>query len=416
MNVLLISTFDKKYGGAARSAYRLHRGLINIGINSEMLVQAKDSDDDTVIGPPNSISKTINRFRHSSDGLPLKFYSCKDPSPFSLQWLPDRLPARISSINPDVINLHWINSGYLQIETLAQFKKPIVWTLHDMWAFTGGCHYTGGCDRYTKSCGVCPQLKSKREKDLSRWVWNRKAEAWKNINLTVVTPSRWLADCVQKSSLFQDLKVEVIPYGLDIQVFKPIDKKLARYILNLPLDKKLILFGSVTGTSDPRKGFHLLLEAIQKLSQYVNNQDVELVIFGASQPSHPPNFGVKTYYLGSLSDEVALSLVYSAVDVFVAPSIEDNLPNTIIESLACGTPCVGFKIGGIPELIDHQENGYLAERLDPEDLLTGITQILENDDYYLKLSANARSKAIFQYNLDLQSSRYLKIFESLTQK
>jgi glycosyltransferase involved in cell wall biosynthesis len=413
MNVLLLSTFDQKYGGAARAAYRLHRGLRNIGVISQMLVQNKDSDDYTVTGPPNNISRLMNRFKHASDALPLALYPSRDRSHFSLQWLPDRLPTRIAQINPDIINLHWINSGYMQIETIAKLKKPIVWTLHDMWAFTGGCHYAGDCNRYTQFCGDCPQLKSQKERDLSHWVWQRKANSWKNINLTIVTPSQWLADCARKSSLFQDLRVEVIPYGLDLKIYKPTDQKIARNLLNLPLDKKLILFGAITGIGDKRKGFHLLSEAIQKIIQDNTKEEIELVIFGASQPYNPPNFGLKTHYLGVLNDDISLSLVYSSADIFVAPSLEDNLPNTIMEALACGTPCVGFKIGGIVDMIDHKKNGYLAENLDPEDLAAGITQILENDEYYLKLAENASEKARREYSLDTQSYRYLEIFESL---
>lgn len=414
MNVQLISTFDREYGGAARAAYRLHQGFRNIGVTSQLLVQSKDIKDNTVVAPLTNLGKAIGKLKPHLDVLPLKAYPNRAESAFSLEWLPDNVPARSAQLDSDIINLHWINLGYLQIESLAKFKKPIVWTIHDMWAFTGGCYYTGGCDLYTQSCGACPQLASQKRQDLSRWVWQRKAKAWKNINLTIVTPSRWLAGCAQKSSLFQDLRIEVIPNGLDIQVYKPFDKKLARQLLNLPLNKKLILFGAVTGTSDKRKGFHLLLAAIQKLNQYTSKEDIELVIFGTSQPSEPPDFGLKTYYLGALSDDIALSLVYSSADVFVAPSVEDNLPNTIVESLACGTPCVGFKIGGIPDIIDHGENGYLAQPAEPEDLAVGIAWVIDNSSSdSSKLHEQAREKVEREFNLETQALRYLSLFTEI---
>ncbi|MDP5337685.1 MAG: glycosyltransferase, partial [Nodularia sp. (in: cyanobacteria)] len=221
---LLINTNDID-GGAARAAYRLHQGLQKINIDSTMLVGNKTSDDITVLGANSKLDKGWAKIAPTLDSLPLKFYPQRnDKLIFSLQWLPDQLAAQIAQSNPDVINLHWINGGYLRIETLAKFKKPIVWTLHDMWAFTGGCHYSGGCDKYTKSCGACPQLGSQREGDISRWIWQRKAKAWENINLTIVTPSLWLADCARKSILFQNLRIEVIPNGLDTEVYKPIDK------------------------------------------------------------------------------------------------------------------------------------------------------------------------------------------------
>ena len=177
-----------------------------------------------------------------------------------------------------MINLHWINGGYLKIGTIAKFKKPIVWTLHDMWAFTGGCHYNVDCTNYTTSCGNCPQLHSHKETDLSRWIWKRKARAWQNLNLTIVTPSHWLAKCAASSSLLKNVRIEVIPNGLDTKQYKPIEKSLARSILGLPEDKQLILFGAMSATSDPRKGFNFLQSALQNLSQSGWGEQVELVV------------------------------------------------------------------------------------------------------------------------------------------
>jgi glycosyltransferase involved in cell wall biosynthesis len=227
-----------------------------------------------------------------------------------------------------------------------------------MWAFTGGCHYNQECDRYINCCGACPQLHSNKNWDISRWVWQRKAKAWQNLNLTIVTPSQWLAKCAISSSILQNQKIKVIPYGLETQTYKPIERHLARKILNLPNNKQLILFGAMNATSDLRKGFHLLQLALKSLRQAVCAEQFELVVFGASRPANEVDLSFKTHYLGRLSDDISLSLIYSSADVFVAPSIQDNLPNTVMESLACGTPCVAFNIGGMPEMIEHQKNGY----------------------------------------------------------
>ena len=414
MNVLLLSTADIE-GGAARAAYRLHQGFQSIGAYSQMLVQTKQIDDREVIGSSDAsgIGKVIAGSRLTLGQLPLKFYPNRDRSFYSLQWLPDNIADKVAQLKPDVINLHWVCSSYLQIETLARLNKPLVWTLHDMWPFTGGCHYSGDCDRYIVSCGACPQLGSSKNWDLSRWVWRRKAKAWNNLNLTIVSPSSWLARCASSSSLFKNLRFEVIPNGLDTEKYRPIERKVARELLRLPQDKQLVLFGSLQATSNKRKGFHLLQSALQELSQAGWQDKLELVIFGASRPHHPPELGFKSHYLGTLSDDLSLSLVYSAADLFVLPSIEDNLPNTILEAIACGTPGVAFDIGGMSDMIDHEENGYLAKPYKIEDLAQGIAWVLGNQERYQKLSNRAREKAEQEFNLSLQASRYLSFFDEI---
>jgi len=412
MNVLLLNTSDIT-GGAARAAYRLHQGLQSIGINSQMLVQDKSSNDKTVAAPKTNLSESIAKTRITFDALPLKLYPQRRDAIFSPQWLPDTVIHRVTQLNPDVINLHWINSGYLQIETVAKLKRPIVWTLHDMWAFTGGCHYSQDCDRYTASCGTCPQLHSSKDWDLSRWVWQRKAKAWINLNSTVVAPSSWLAKCASSSSLFKDLRVEVIPNGIDTERYRPINRQVARELLHLPQDKHLILFGAVKATSDQRKGFHLLQPALQDLSKSGWQDELELVIFGASQPVNPPNFGFKVHYLGTLSEDLSLALVYSAANVFVLPSTQENLANTVMEALACGTPCVAFNIGGMPDMIEHQKNGYLAQPYKIEDLAQGITWVLKSEERNQNLSHRAREKAEQEFSLEIQARRYLSLFTKI---
>jgi glycosyltransferase involved in cell wall biosynthesis len=234
--------------------------------------------------------------------------------------------------------------------------------------------------------------------------------------LTIVTPSRWLADCARKSSLFHDLRIEVIPNGLDSQRYKPVEQKLARDLLNLPQDKQLILFGAMKATSDRRKGFHLLLPALQKLSQIQGQDRIELVVFGASEPREPPDFGFKVNYLGRLNDDISLALVYAAADVFVVPSLEDNLPNTVMESLACGTPCVAFKIGGMPDMIEHGQNGYLAQPYEIEDLAKGIAWVLEDRERYGKLCDRDRQKVEQEFTLELQAHRYLSLYQELIEE
>lgn len=415
MKPLLISRSDIEFG-ADRAAYRLHQGLHSMGVESQMLVQNKLTDDRSVICPLGNLGKKLVNFRETFDALPHKFYPEAPAAMFWPGWVPDRIQSQVNPINPDVINLHWICRGYMQLETIAKLNKPVVWTFHDMWGFTGGCNYNEECDRYQESCGSCPQLNSNRDFDLSRWVWQRKAKAWKNLDWTVVTPSRWMAECTRSSSLFREVRVEVIPNGIDTETYRPIDRTTARKFLKLPLDRQLILFGAVSATSDRRKGFHLLQPALQSLSQSGWHDKIELVVFGSSAPTQGLDLGFKSHYLGKLSDDISIALIYAAADVFVAPSVQDNLPNTVMEAIACGTPCVAFKIGGMPDMIEHQHNGYLASPYEIEDLARGIAWVLEHPERHEKLSHNAREKTEREFTQELQAHRYLSIFTEMVSK
>lgn len=414
-NYRILHLANSDGGGAGRAAYRLHQGLQILKVQSQMLVQFKGSSDRFVYSETKSIGKAVSKLKISEhlDGLPLKWYPRRDRTDFSVAWFPDQLLAKVKQYNPDLINLHWICKGFLQLETLAKLQKPLVWTLHDMWPFTGGCNYSQKCDRYTSSCGSCPILHSNNDRDLSHWIWNRKLKAWKTINLTLISPSNWLAECARSSSLFRNHRIEVIPHGLDIQIYKPIARQVARQLLNLPQDKQLVLFGALYPNSDRRKGFHLLQPALQSLSQSSWQDRIELVIFGASQPEPAVDVGFKCHYLGRLYDDISLVTAYSAADVMVAPSVQEAFGQTGSESLACGTPVVAFNGTGLKDIVEHQETGYLAQPYEIEDLASGIAWVLENDERHQKLRENARRKAEMEWTLERQGQRYIDLFSDL---
>ena len=411
MKILLLNTNDIS-GGAAIATYRLLKGLQQNGIEAQMLVQSKKSDDYSVIGPQTKWQKIFGKLRPTLDSIPIRFYKQRKKIIFSPAILPDNINKKIQGINPDIIHLHWISAGFIKIETLAKINKPIIWTLHDMWAFTGGCHYDEECGKYNKNCGYCPTLGSNKKNDLSYKIFKRKEKFWKNLNLTIVTPSSWLGECAKKSLLFYKTRVEVIPNGIDLNRFKPIDKNIARDILCLPKDKKLILFGALSALGDKRKGFLLLKEALKKLSSK-ENKDIELVIFGSSKPRNEEDLVFKTHYLGRLNDETSLAVVYSAADVMIVPSIQDNLPNTIMESIACGTPVVAFNIGGIHDMIEHQKNGYLAKPFDTGDLAYGIKWVLEDDIRRKQLSRNAREKVVQEFDIVKVAKKYEDLYKDV---
>jgi glycosyltransferase involved in cell wall biosynthesis len=414
MKILLLNTNDIS-GGAAIAAYRLLKGLQQNNVQAQMLVQFKKSDDHSVIGPQTKWQKAFSKIRPIVDSIPARFNRKRKKIIFSPAVLPENILKKIKEINPDIVHLHWIASGFIKIESLAKINKPIIWTLHDMWAFTGGCHYDEECEKYKKNCGYCPILCSNRKNDLSYKILKRKEKFWKNLNLTVVTPSSWLGECAKKSSLFYKTRVEVIPNGIDLNRFKPIDKNIAKNILCLPKDKKLILFGAISALSDKRKGFSLLRGALKKYSSK-ENKDIELIIFGSSRPRNEENLGFKTHYLGQLNDEISLTLVYSAVDAMIVPSIQDNLPNTVMESLACGTPVIAFGIGGIPDMVKHKENGYLAKPFDTTDLANGIEWVLEDKVRWKKLSQNARKKVVNEFDIIKVTNRYVDLYKDILKK
>jgi glycosyltransferase involved in cell wall biosynthesis len=418
MKILITSTYyTNQYGGASVAAYRLHRGLQSIGIDSMMLVQSRQNDGSNVFGVPGTLARLAGRFRlpmRMDTRWPLRLLGKNPYVAWDIGWLPSTVPAQIARINPDVIHLHWIGHGFMSVQSLTQLKRPLVWTLHDSWAFTGGCHLPYSCLRYYEACGACPQLNSDHDYDLSRWIWNQKQKYWNGLNLTIVTPSRWLADCAKASSLLQKVPVNVIPYGLDLTRFKPLDKKLARKALNLPQDSNLILFGAIKSTSDPNKGFRYLLTALQELDAAGWKERAELLIFGSSVGLEAHGLDLKAHSLGYFSDEVSLALLYSAADVFVAPSIQDNFPNTVLEALACGTPCVAFNIGGMPDMIEHQNTGYLAHPYEADDLARGIAWVLEDYHRWQTLSYQARAKVEKEFSSEVVARRYANLYESVS--
>jgi glycosyltransferase involved in cell wall biosynthesis len=411
MKTLILSTSDID-GGAARAAYRLHQGLKALGAPSQMLVRVKLSNDRSVVAEQSLLTKLGPML----NTRPILRYPNRKKKLFSCNVFPDALAKKVAAINPDVVNLHWVGNGFLQIETLKRFNRPIVWTLQDMWPLTGGCHYSEDCDRYTQTCGCCPQLGSTVEQDLTRTIWKRKQKAWQGINLTIVTPSQWMADCVKASSLLGQCRVEVVPFCLDTETYKPTPKAIARDILGLPQDKRLILFGALGATIDPRKGFDRLVAALSQLAQQGLGEKAEVIVFGSNTPDNPPDFGFKAHYLGSFADDLSLSIVYSAADVMIVPSIQESFGQTASEALACATPVVAFAATGLKDIVAHQQCGYLAQPYESEDLARGIAWVLEDGDRHLKLCENARARAVDQFELKLQAQAYQALFQELTGK
>jgi len=412
MKILIVNASDIG-GGAARAANRLHKALIGEGIDSKMLVQSKKSDDDTVIGPESDINKGMALIRPSLDKLPFKLYKNRSKTPFSPGWLPfGGYVKKINSLKPDIVHLHWINGGMISIKELVKIKAPIVWSLHDNWAFTGGCHIMWECEKYKSSCGKCPVLGSNKVNDLSHKVFNKKKKTFKKIkNLNVVGLSTWLAECAKKSTLFKDQVVYCLPNPINTKDFSPVDKKNARLLLNLPINKKLIAFGALSATNNINKGYQELSQALQSLK----TSDTELLVFGSSQPKENTEFTQKSHFFGRLHDNLTLRILYSAADVMIVPSKQEAFGQTASEAMACGTPVVAFGATGLLDIIDHKKNGYLAVPFDTYDLAQGIDWVLENSKSE-KLSENAQDKVLKNFEMSLVAKKYISLYKTILNK
>ncbi len=422
MKITILSTFDN-FGGAAIAASRLNKALNNNGLSSNMLVQDKKGNLPNIESiAQNWFHKKLALLRFALDRYQFTFYEKNKDVRFIFSQAKIGVDIHNHPFiqQSDIIHLHWINFGFLSLNSLEKLfitHKSIVWTLHDMWVFTGGCHYSRECINYERNCGNCVQfLKNPSENDLSHQVWERKKEIFSKANVTIVTCSEWLAQKARKSSLLKDKTIVSIPNPIDTDVFRPIEKNVAKAYFKLSPDKKYILFGAVK-ISDIRKGFTYFTEALSMLDVRLSNlehqkSNIEIIIFGQAQASDFEGLPFKVNILGKLSDLETIAIAYSAASVFVSPSIEDNLPNTIMESMACGTPVVGFEVGGIPEMIDHEKLGYLAKYKSSEDLAKGIYWTLFDADYEA-LANNSRQKVLDNYSEKVIAEKYKKVYQSL---
>lgn len=412
MRVLHLCTSDVR-GGAARGAYSLHRKLREKGVDSRMLVGRKHSGDPTVAQLRGAFAPFSERVRGRLDLLPLRRYNKTDESFWSIGWQPRRLSGALAAFEPDLVHVQWTGGGFLPIEALRDIQVPIVWTLRDMWAFTGGCHYTAGCDSYITACGTCPQLRSKREDDLSRTVVTRKRRAWQDLDLWLVPISEWMARRAKESYLFSETPATVIPNGIDTTQFRPVDKRQARVALGLPVHGRYILFSALNALEDTRKGFWHLAEALGALRSRSDGDPPELIVAGDMVSETAPELPVKTRFLGWINDNERLASLYAAADVAVAPSLQEAFGKVHVEAMACATPVVAFDSGGPREIVQHKRTGYLAKPFDPEDLARGLDWCLGAVALSGQLGEAARARAQRKYDIGVVAERYIDLYREI---
>jgi glycosyltransferase involved in cell wall biosynthesis len=387
-----------------------------LGHDSKMLVQHRQSSDPNVIcfQPPDRLGIKLRRavkqryLAVQANGIvrvPGGSLFSDDRSPQNADVI-EQIPAS------DILNLHWM-AGFIDYQEFFR-RLPanllVVWTLHDMYPFTGGCHFDGGCGKFMQKCGACPQLSSSAEDDLSSRSLERKRRAFSassGARIHLVTPSKWMQEQVKKSSLMSRWPCITIPNGLDIDVFKPRDQAAARELLGIPRESLVVLF-LADWAGERRKGFSLLVEALKNFRE---DSRVHFLTVGREMPSI--DLGPRVTSIASVTDDEKLSSIYSAADVFVLPSLQDNLPNTVLEALACGVPIVAFDSGGVPEIVKTGESGRLVPVGDVNGLAAAIAALLENKEERLKVSELARRSAVQNYGLEVQAKRYAALYAEL---
>ena len=419
MNVTQLSTDDFS-GGASRAAYRLHVACALTGVESTMRVLNHQTANDLVIAgrAPRSLEEKIkNRLQTKWREYSTRGFKTDNLIMHSFGQVSAGLVQELNQSQADVLNLHWI-VNLLSIQDIGKLTKPLVWTLHDMWAFCGGEHYTPDepTSRFRHGYLESNRPASEAGPDLNRQAWETKRKAWAQQNFQLVTPGRWLADCVRDSALFQDSPVHVIPNPLEMQqLWRPYPKAFARASLGLAQNKKYVLSGSAGGTP-LLKGEDLLKRAMGKVAYEQSSEHIELLIFGKYQPAGAEPWPCPVHWLGPVREDHIMALIYSAADVMAVPSRQDNLPNTAIEANACGTPVVAFNIGGLPDIVQQQKNGWLAPAFDTDQLAQGILWLLEDQARWQVLSQASRQLAVDRYSPEIIVAQYLEVYETACQQ
>jgi glycosyltransferase involved in cell wall biosynthesis len=412
MKILILNTSEDR-GGAAVAAKRLFCALQKEGIDVSLLVRDKATDNSNVVSINTSpLKKKINYLRFVWERFIIFLCNqCRRQNLFqvSIANTGTDISRHPLAREADIIHLHWINQGFLSlkdIEKLLKLGKPVVWTMHDMWTCTGICHYSGDCEFYQSQCQSCFFLSSSKGNDLSSKIFLKKKRVFENADLRFAGCSDWLSMRAGKSGILNGKQIQTIPNPLNTSIYYPANNRTqARARWGFPLNKKLLLFGALN-ISDKRKGMDYLVEASHFLGK---RSDIEIIAFGEAKSRITSLFPIPVLFTGYLSDERDINALYNMADVFVIPSLEENLPNTIMEAMACGTPCVGFNTGGIPEMIDHKKNGYVAEYKNAEDLAAGIEWVLENVEA-LNLSEACVRKVQENYAEQAVVKRYISLY------
>ncbi len=399
-------------GGAGIASYRIHKALLKKGINSKLFVNNYYSGDFTVIPPINLFGKISALIKPKIINPFKKTLVTRNKALHSLSLLPSSWPKKLNNSDIDLVHLHWIQNEMISIKDIGDIKKPIVMNTHDMWAFCGAEHLNFD-NRWKEGYSRDNRPFDESGFDLNKFIWGLKKRYWKK-PFYIVSPSRWMAQCVKDSALMNSWPCKVIPNCIDTNHWTPLNKSFCRKLLNLPDDKPILTFGTFNSNNQFHKGFDLLKKSLDYLK--TKNKDFNLVIFGQNKPHNPINYGFKTFYLGRLNDSFSLKALYSASDIFLVPSRVESFCNTACEAHTCGVPVVAFKVGGLIDIVEHKKTGYLASPFDIKDFTRGIIWTLKQINTDEKLNIHARKRAVMEWDYSVVARKYETLYKEIIYK
>ena len=397
-------------GGASKATYRIHECLLNKKKNSFIWVNHSISNNTRVYYKKGIFNKLLIKLRFFLSRLIVKLLKTKNTNLHSISFFSSDWIKRINKSDADIVHLHWIQKEMISIKDLSLLKKPVLWTLHDMWAFCGAEHIAKN-NRWIKGYKKNNRPSSEKGFDLNLWTWKRKKRYW-NKPIQIITPSEWLKKSVTKSCLMKNWPVKKIPNPINTKVWKPLQKKRARIIHSIPIDKPIFLFGAIGGTQDKNKGFDLLVSALEIIYKKKIIDDFNLVVFGEDSPKNKLYFDFPILFKGYFKEDINLSTLYSAADLMIAPSRVEAFGQTALEAQSCKVPVIAFDNSGVSEIIQHKKTGYLSKSYDLEDLVNGIIWVYKNRITH-KLGTNARNNVKKKFDYSVVSEQYFKTYKEI---
>lgn len=407
LKIIQISETERNEGGSSRAAYRLSKALIGKGVDVEYLVLNKETDSPFLVSEKKSNTRILlNRI---FDALPLRLYKRRNSYCFSLGITGTIKAQDLKRRKPDIIHFHRLSGAMISIAEIGKLPIKTVWTLHDYWPLTGGCYIPLQCKGFESNCGKCPQLDSNHNSDITRFLSRAKGRVYSRIHTSFIAPSKHMFIEAHKSPQTSGLHIEQIPNCIDTAIFRSYERSFARKILDLPENAVIIGYGALNAPNDQVKGYIFFKEALNEL--YRRNADVEIMTFG-SWNFKASEFPFRSHSLGPIFDEKLLAFAYSALDVFVCPSLFETLSYTTMEAQSCGVPVVAFDVGGISSVIDHLKTGYLAKPYEIKDLTDGIEYVLQ-PDIQKGLSINSRKNIEKSFSYSVVADRHIFFYEKV---
>lgn len=417
MKIVHLSSFDNE-GGAAKAAMGLHLGLINLGIDSSLVVGHKTTSVNSVLQLnlfAGFLGRAYRSLRARTDSFLLNFYLRKLNTPWSIGWLPNVVSRIAFDEAPFIAHFHWVGSGFLSLKDIPTIQTNFIWTLHDAWPFTGGCHVLGDCQKFKNGCGNCPQLGSNSAHDLSRIGIQRKSNIFNKCSPVFIAPSEWMAAQARSSLLLSHADIRVIPNGVDTECYQPMDKQLARNLLNLPATSKLILFGANNVTRDENKGLGKFKKILEKLATINEKDSITVLVFGRTN-GILLDLAFPTIYFGHQAMPQDMAKLYSAADVVCVPSIQESFGLVALEAMSCGVPVVSFRTSGLVDIVEHGNTGFLAEPYCEDDFASLVNLLLTDSLLSQKMSTESRKRAIELFSQTRVASAYLHLYRELAER